>query len=93
MVTGVLTQGQSGQGVHLTTHFQLVPRFGMSGSIPLHPPSWLGQTKFYHYLFFFSPCRHVSAYYLELEERFVVETRYFSSQVWSKMLYLNLFLC
>jgi hypothetical protein len=37
MITGILSKGYSSQGVILTMHFYLQPRFRMSGSISLLP--------------------------------------------------------
>ena len=34
---GVVSRGQSSQGVKLTTHFRLVPRLRMRGAIPVLP--------------------------------------------------------
>jgi len=35
MDTGVISQGQSGQGVKVTTHLHLLPKLRMSGATPL----------------------------------------------------------
>jgi hypothetical protein len=51
MGTGVLSRGQSGQGVKLNTHLHLVLKLRMIETVLLLPlyamPSWRGQLQFY----------------------------------------------
>lgn len=42
--TGFLSGAYSGRGVKLTTHFRLMPRLRMSGTIPLAPPACMACT-------------------------------------------------
>ena len=48
MDTGVISQGQSGQGVKVTTHLHLLPKLRKSGATSLLPsmPSWRKQGTF-----------------------------------------------
>jgi len=51
-----LSRGSDGRGVNLTTQFHVVPRFGISGAIPLLPYTPSGHTEGQLYLSWLRAC-------------------------------------